>query len=70
MTTRKPATVERRALTIAEASLSVGVSVDKIRQHIERGELVATYVDFKPVIAVKELDRWLESLPNERPAAR
>lgn len=55
------------AVTIPEAAALVRVSVEKLRQHIDRNELEASYIDSKPVIRIDELDRWLKARPNERP---
>lgn len=65
---RKPAPkVQPLAVPLPEAAAMVGISVDKLRQHIDRDELAASYIDFKPVIKVSELQRWLDARPNERP---
>lgn len=48
---------------------AVDVSVEKVRQHIERGELVPTYIDSKPVIMREEGLRWLRARPTEKTSA-
>lgn len=59
--------MEKLALTIKEAAESVSYSIDTIRRAIERHELVLSYANSKPVIRVAELERWLRSLPSEKP---
>src|SRR3546814_304770 len=43
------------------------LSIEKVRQHIERGELVPSDVDSKPLIMREEGERWLRTRPAERP---
>lgn len=58
----------RLALTYLEAAEACGYGLTTIRQAIDNGALVASWATrTKPVIRVAELDRWLESLPSERP---
>jgi len=59
--------VEPLAVPLVIAAAMVGISVDKLKQHIDRSELVASYIDYKPVIKLKELERWLDARPSERP---
>lgn len=62
------ATVTRLALTYDEAAAAVGYSKHVIRDAIDRGELAPSYgAKTKPVIRVTELQRWLDTLPTERP---
>lgn len=63
----RSATLEGIAYPYPVAARKAGISLDKLRQHIERGELVPSYVDSKPVIMHEELVRWLRSRPAEAP---
>lgn len=45
---------------------AVDLSVEKVRQHITRGELVPSYVDSKPLIMREEGERWLRARPAEK----
>lgn len=56
------------ALTIPDAAAAVGVSESTLRRAIATHSLIARYVGTKPVIQVRELDAWLESLPSLPPA--
>lgn len=58
---------DRLSYSIPNFAKAVDVSVEKVRQHIERGNLVKTYIDTKPVIRREEGLRWLRTLPNEKP---
>lgn len=49
------------------AASMADVSVEKLRQHVERGELSPAYIDSKPVIMHEELERWLRSRPTDKP---
>lgn len=60
-------TLDKLAYSIPNFARAVDVSIEKVRQHIERGDLVKSYVDSKPVILREEGMRWLRSLPNEKP---
>jgi excisionase family DNA binding protein len=53
-------TVARLALTKAEAAASIGVSVDFLEQHVIH-ELRVVRRGRRVLIAVRELDRWLET---------
>ena len=53
-------TVPRLALTVAEASASLGVSDDFFREHVAP-ELRIVRAGRKRLIAVKELERWLST---------
>lgn len=55
------------AYTIAEAAEAVGVSTDVIRRAIRRGDLVASYITSRPVIAVSELEAWIAAAPTTSP---
>lgn len=49
------------------AAEATGYSPDTIRRAVDNSEMVARFANSKPVIQVKELERWLESLPTEKP---
>lgn len=55
------------AYSIPNFAKAVDLSIEKVRQHIERGELVPSYVDSKPLITQEEGMRWLRARPAERP---
>ena len=55
----------RIAYEYREAAAAVGISLEKLRQHIARGELVPSYIDSKPVILREELIRWVKDRPAE-----
>ena len=58
--------IEPIHLSLRDAAESAGISLEKLRQHIERGDLVRVYIDSKPMIRVKDLDAWSDRLPTER----
>lgn len=62
-------TLDKLAYTIPNFASAVDLSIEKIRQHIARGELVPSYVDSKPLIMREEGERWLRSRPAEKPAS-
>lgn len=64
-----PIVLDKLAYSIPNFAAAVDLSVEKVRQHIERGELVPSYVDSKPLIMREEGERWLRSRPAERPEA-
>lgn len=56
------------ALDYDDAATSVGLKSPKlIRQAVKDGFLIPTFLNSKPVIAVAELERWLETLPHDKP---
>lgn len=59
--------LDKLAYSIPNFAKAVDVSIEKVRQHIARGNLVRTYIDTKPVIMREEGLRWLRSLPSEKP---
>ncbi|MDK8171714.1 hypothetical protein QP735_04145 [Curtobacterium citreum] len=64
--------LDKLAYSIPNFAVAVDVSVDTIRKAINRGDLITslpTEAGRKPIITKKEGERWLESLPTERPAA-
>lgn len=58
----------RLALSKAEAAQTLGVSVDFLERHI-LGELRVVRVGRRRLIAVGELERWLERHGERAPAA-
>ncbi len=58
-------TTRKIAYSVEEAAAKVGVSRDLLRAQIAHHQLVARYVNTKPIIAHDELVAWLDSLPTE-----
>lgn len=56
----------RLSLTLPDAALATGYSLESIRKAIREDELVPSYANSKPVVMVEELERWLRTLPSER----
>lgn len=52
-------TVPRLALSKAEAAVAIGCSVDFLEEHV-LGELRFVRRGSKKLVAVKELERWLD----------
>lgn len=67
--TEKILRLPQLAYSLDNFALAVDVSKEKIRQHIERGELVPSYIDSKPVIMKEEGERWLRARPAEKVAS-
>lgn len=61
-----PPVLDKIAYSLPNFAAAVDLSLEKIRQHIARGELVPSYVDSKPLIMREEGERWLRSRPTER----
>jgi hypothetical protein len=61
-------TLDKLAYSIPNFAAAVDLSIEKIRQHINRGELVPSYVDSKPLIMREEGERWLRARPAEKEA--
>lgn len=55
-------------LDLRTAAKRGGVSLETLRQEIEKGNLVRVYIGAKPVIRIKDLEAWSERLPTERRA--
>lgn len=53
------------AYSIPDSALVVGYSETTIKDAINKGDLLPSYANTKPVILRTELQRWLESLPHE-----
>lgn len=49
------------------AAQKVGLSPTVLETAQEKGELIAHYLGRKPVYRAVDLDRWIESLPTEKP---
>lgn len=62
-------TLEKLAYSIPNFAAAVDLSIEKVRQHIARGELVPSYVDSKPLIMREEGERWLRARPAEAVAS-
>lgn len=56
------------AYTKAELAVATGLSIDSVSDAMKRGDLVARYFGTKPIIPVKEAQRWVDSMPEEKPA--
>lgn len=69
MTTPPTPHLDKIAYSLANFAQVVDLSTEKVRQHIKRGELIASYVDGKPLIMREEGERWLRSRPAEKPTA-
>jgi excisionase family DNA binding protein len=54
----------KRALGVAEAAKAAGVGRTTIFEAIRKGEIVARKVGRRTIIAVDDLDAWLDSLPR------
>lgn len=61
--------LNKLAYSIPNFAKAVDLSIEKVRQHIERGELIPSYVDSKPLIMKEEGERWLRARPAERIAS-
>lgn len=59
-------TLDKLAYSLPNFAKAVDLSLEKVRQHIARGELVPSYVDSKPLIMREEGERWLRSRPAEK----
>ena len=62
-------TLDKLAYSIPNFAKAVDLSIEKVRQHIARGELVPSYVDSKPLIMREEGERWLRARPAEKETA-
>ncbi|WP_323986258.1 MerR family transcriptional regulator [Microbacterium plantarum] len=55
------------AYSIPDLAEAVGLSVSSIRDAIDRGDLRPKYPNRKPIIPAGEAERWIASLPEEKP---
>ena len=56
--------MDKLAYTYDEAAQSAGLSVYKIRDHVQNGRIVAKRDGKTPLILADELKRFLEELPT------
>jgi excisionase family DNA binding protein len=62
--------VENRvALSVNEAAIQAGVSINTLRKHIASGELTARRVGHRVLVTVPDLLKWLDSSPSAAAAA-
>jgi hypothetical protein len=54
---------------MAGAVAATGIGETRIKEAIERSELIAHYNGVRLVIRAVDLDEWVQSLPTERPAS-
>lgn len=60
--------LDKLAYSIPNFAKAVDLSVTTVREAIQSGDLVASYpAKMKPLITKAEGERWLASLPSERP---
>jgi hypothetical protein len=55
------------AYSTTELARAIGVSVDLVQRAMRDGSLMPSYVSSKPIFPVTEAERWLSSLPTEKP---
>ncbi len=60
--------MEKRGYTYAEAAQYLGVSEELIKKTAAAGDLPRKYFRSKPLIDVRDLDNFFDSLPADRPA--
>lgn len=58
------------AYTVPELADSIGRSAAFVNDHIKDGNLIASYPGVQPIILTEEAQRWLKSLPTEKPERR
>lgn len=58
------------AYTVPELADAIGRSASFVNDHIKDGKLVASYPGAYPIILTEEAQRWLKSLPTEKPVRR
>jgi hypothetical protein len=66
----QPAAKPPLAYTVPELADSIGRSAAFVTEHITAGNLVASYPGVHPIILTEEAQRWLKSLPTEKPERR
>jgi len=62
-----PLVLDKLAYSLDEFADAVSLSKEFIRQQIAAGLLTPSYAGTKPLIMREEGERWLRSLPAERP---
>lgn len=55
------------SMTVEDAVVFTGKPRSTIFAAIQRGDLVARYIDSRPVIPTAELREWIDSAPTESP---
>ena len=59
--------LDKLAYSLPALAEATDLSVDSLQREIKAGRLVASYPNSKPIVARAEVERWLESLPHEKP---
>lgn len=59
--------LDKLAYSVPSLAAATDLSVDTIQKQIKDGNLIASYPNSKPIVAKEEAERWLRSLPNEKP---
>lgn len=59
--------MNKYAYNVTEASEATGIAVTKIKELVRRGEIAAKYAGKDILILPAELERWVNSLPDQRP---
>jgi hypothetical protein len=59
--------LHKLAYSTVELARAVGVSVDLVQRAVKDGSLMPSYVSSKVIFPVTEAERWLTSLPTEKP---
>lgn len=54
-------------MTLQEAAAQARISLENLRTQIKNGDLEQRYIGHKPVVRVADFNKWVESLPDERP---
>lgn len=62
--------LDKLAYSLPNFAKAVDLSVDTVRKAIERGDLIPGYPNSKPIVSKAEGERWLSTLPAEKPARR
>ncbi len=56
-------------MTLQEAAAQARISLENLRTQIKNGDLEQRYIGHKPVVRVADFNKWVESLPEERPVS-
>lgn len=59
--------LSKLSYSLQSLSEATELSVDSIQKAIRNDELVPSYFGSKPLILATEAERWLATLPNEKP---
>lgn len=65
--TKNPTEKQPLAYSIQEFAAATGMGVTKVNDAIRDGRLTPSYWDSKPLIKLSEGQRFIESLPSEKP---